>query len=326
MKIGGLCRENGWEGTDIRKNNNIKKIGKGVSAATVLRLAVLVLAAVLLLCACGCGQREAELLTEAELNEGDGDRAGTEASGNTAQENPVPEDAAAKDGAASQGNAEVVSGSDGDADSSGNAGSGGDAAGKGSGVSPAVTEAPEKIFVDVCGAVEKPGVYDMEPDSRVFQAIEAAGGFLPGAAGAYINQAQALSDGQQIYVPTEEEIAEQGAGLPGNGSAGTGSPGDAENGSTSGAGTSGGTDVDSGGNASTDGAAGELSGSSGKVNLNTADAAALQTLTGIGESKASAILAYREEHGRFNSIEDIMNVPGIKESTFSKIKDKIAVE
>ena len=273
------------------------------------------LAAVLLFGVCGCGQREAELLTEAEMNAEDSDGSGMEAPGNAAQENSVPENEA-KDGATLQGNAEVVSGSDGDTDSSGNAGSGGDAAGKGSGVSPAVTEAPEKIFVDVCGAVVKPGVYGMEPDSRVFQAIEAAGGFLPEAAGAYINQAQALSDGQQIYVPTEEEIAEQGAGFPGNGSVGTGSPGDVGNGSNSGSGTSGGTSADPGGSAGAD----------GKVNLNTADAAALQTLIGIGESKASAILAYREEHGRFNSIEDIMNVPGIKESTFSKIKDKIAVE
>ena len=65
---------------------------------------------------------------------------------------------------------------------------------------------------------------------------------------------------------------------------------------------------------------------SGKVNLNTADAAALQTLSGIGESKAQAILAYREEHGGFSSIEELMDVPGIKENTFIKIKDKIAVE
>ena len=316
--------KNGWEGTDIR-NNNIKKTGKGVCAAAVVPLAAVFLAAVMFLGVCGCGRREAELLTEAELNDGDGDGVGTETAGNTAQEDPVPEDAA-KDGAASQGNAGTVSGSDRDADSSGNTGSGGDAVGGSSGVSPAVTEASKEIFVDVCGAVAKPGVYGMEPDSRVFQAIEAAGGFLPEAAGAYINQAQALSDGQQIYVPTEEEIAEQGAGLPGNGSAGTGSLGDTGNSNGSGAGTSDGTSVNSGGNASTAGAAGELSGSSGKVNLNTADAAALQTLTGIGESKASAILAYREEHGSFNSIEDIMNVPGIKESTFSKIKDKIAVE
>lgn len=65
---------------------------------------------------------------------------------------------------------------------------------------------------------------------------------------------------------------------------------------------------------------------SGTVNLNTADSAALQTLPGIGEAKAQAILAYREEKGGFSGTEELMNVPGIKESTFSKIKDKIAVE
>ena len=63
-----------------------------------------------------------------------------------------------------------------------------------------------------------------------------------------------------------------------------------------------------------------------RINLNTADLAALQTLSGIGEAKAQAILAYREEHGGFSSVEDLMNVPGIKEGTFLKIKDKLAVE
>lgn len=120
---------------------------------------------------------------------------------------------------------------------------------------------PEEIYVDVCGAVVQPGVYAMKSDSRVFQAIEAAGGFLPGTGGAV----------------TE--------------AAGTGETQD-----------------------------------SGTVNLNTADSAALQTLPGIGEAKAQAILAYREEKGGFSGTEELMNVPGIKESTFSKIKDKIAVE
>ena len=59
---------------------------------------------------------------------------------------------------------------------------------------------------------------------------------------------------------------------------------------------------------------------------NTADAEALKSLTGIGDAKAQAILAYREEHGAFSGIEEIMQVPGIKESTFSAIKDKIAVK
>ena len=157
---------------------------------------------------------------------------------------------------------------------------------------------PQKIYVDVCGAVARPGVYALDPGSRVFQAIETAGGFLPEAAGTYINQAQMLSDGQQIYVPTKEEAQEM---IP---------PGQ-----NSGNAAVGGSLSDS-----------SQSGEEAKVNLNTADADALMTLSGIGEAKAEAILAYREEHGGFSSIEEIMNVSGIKESTFSKIKDRISVE
>ena len=70
---------------------------------------------------------------------------------------------------------------------------------------PETVETPAKIFVDVCGAVANPGVYEMEDDSRIFQVIEAAGGFLPEAATRLVNQAQPVSDGQQIYVPTQEE-------------------------------------------------------------------------------------------------------------------------
>ncbi len=156
----------------------------------------------------------------------------------------------------------------------------------------AVTETPEEIFVDVCGAVTHPGVYALEAGSRVFQAIEAAGGFLAEAAGNCINQAQVMRDGQQIYVPTKEEAEVQGW-----------KPEEQNQ------------------------EAEELKQpEQGKINLNTADLAALQTLSGIGEAKAQAILAYREEHGSFSSVEDLMNVPGIKEGTFLKIKDKLAVE
>ena len=70
----------------------------------------------------------------------------------------------------------------------------------------------------------------------------------------------------------------------------------------------------------------ETTDANGVVNINTADAAALKSLSGIGDAKAQAILTYREEHGSFSSIEEIMQVPGIKESTFSAIKDKIAVK
>ena len=162
---------------------------------------------------------------------------------------------------------------------------------------PNVSEVPEDteaetIFVDVCGAVISPGVYEINAESRVFQVIEAAGGFLPEAASSTVNQAQPVSDGQQIYVPTQEEVKEgalPAAIQPADPGSGTGT-------------------------------------SESVVNINTADAEALKSLTGIGDAKAQAILAYREEHGAFSGIEEIMQVPGIKESTFSAIKDKIAVK
>lgn len=131
---------------------------------------------------------------------------------------------------------------------------------------PSVTPEPQEIFVDVCGAVNQPGVYEMDPDSRVFQAIEAAGGMTEEASGISVNQAQPLSDGQQVYVPTVQE-AEEGSFVPAVPE-------------TTGTGESMGTE-------------------DGIVNLNTADAETLKTLSGIGDSKAQAILAYREEHGGF---------------------------
>ena len=142
----------------------------------------------------------------------------------------------------------------------------------------------------------------MEPDSRVFQAIEKAGGLRKEAAGEYVNRAQALSDGQQIYIPTREEAEAHALSIPSE-EAGTH------------------TDEPPGF------AASSANGTKGaKINLNTADVPALITLNGIGESKAQAILAYREEHGGFSSIEELMNVQGIKEGTFTKIKDNIVVE
>lgn len=153
-------------------------------------------------------------------------------------------------------------------------------------------EIQAEIFVDVCGAVANPGVYEMDADSRVFQVIEAAGGFLPEAASASVNQAQPVSDGQQIYVPTQEEVEE-----------GT-MPAVIQQTET----------------------AGDSDMAEGVVNINTADADILKSLSGIGDAKAQAILAYREEYGAFSTIEEIMQVPGIKESTFSAIKDKITVK
>ena len=170
----------------------------------------------------------------------------------------------------------------------------------------------QTIYVDVCGAVVNPGVYELSSDSRVFQAIEKAGGYLPGAAASYLNRARSLSDGQQIYVPTQEEVDSQTIPLTQDETAqdgmvqeGTAQTGTAAYNTADGTGTT---------------QAGQ------RIDLNTADVSQLSTLTGVGESKALAIIAYREENGPFTSIEDIMNVPGIKEGTYEKIKDKIAIE
>ena len=155
-----------------------------------------------------------------------------------------------------------------------------------------VTQVPEKpteIYVDVCGAVVNPGVYVLEEGSRVFMAVEMAGGYLPEAAQGYVNRAELLFDGQQLYVPTAAEVEAQKLSAFSDGS-----------------------DLAASGRTE-----------DGKVNLNTADEETLMTLTGIGATRAKDIIAYREENGPFQAIEEIMNVQGIKEGTFAKIKDEI---
>ena len=169
---------------------------------------------------------------------------------------------------------------------------------------PSVTENPEPslIYVDVAGAVNNPGVYTFTSGDRVFQAIEAAGGFASDACTLGVNQARELADGEQLRILTIEEteqLRESGKGLD------TGNNG---------------TQVFQ------DAAAVQTEDSaSDKVNLNTADQSTLMTLPGIGESKARAIISYREAQGGFQSAEEIMQVEGIKEGVFLKIKDKIVV-
>ena len=178
---------------------------------------------------------------------------------------------------------------------------------------PETSEIPETIYVDICGAVTSPGVYELPSGSRVFQAIEKAGGYLPEAAASYLNRAKGLSDGQQVYVPTQTEVDSQRIAATQDGSEVT-----AENSTETASGQkSAGEDF---------GEAETASSTEQKIDLNTADVSQLTTLTGVGESKALAIIAYREENGPFTSAEDIMNVPGIKEGTYEKIKDKIAIK
>lgn len=185
------------------------------------------------------------------------------------------------------------------------------------------TPIPQKIFVDVCGAVVNPGVYELDEGARIFQAVDAAGGYLPEAAINYLNRARSIGDGQQIYVPTEKEVSEElelaMAKVPEalNDGDKSGSSGLEEIQGSSVENPSGTVGRDTG-------SSGDGAGDDPRINLNTADAGQLSTLSGIGQSKAEAIVAYREAHGDFASIEEIMNVEGIKEGTFSKIKDKIS--
>lgn len=169
--------------------------------------------------------------------------------------------------------------------------------------------APLKIYVHICGAVVNPGVYELEDGSRVFEGIEAAGGLREDACGDYVNQASALKDGERLVIPTLEEI--ETAKAEGNARS-LWEMGAADENAAAAA-----SAENSGASASMDG--------DGRVNINTATESELGNINGIGQGKAAAIVQYRQENGSFASIEDIMNVSGIKEGTYEKIKDKITV-
>ena len=161
------------------------------------------------------------------------------------------------------------------------------------------------VYIHVCGLVCTPGVYGLPAGSRVYEAIEAAGGFSEAAVPDYLNLAQVLEDGMKIQVPDREQAEEWKArGLTQSGISAGGVSGGVQ--------TSGRTGTGDGG-------------SKARVNLNTASREELMTLRGIGESRAEDIIHYREEFGGFKSIEDIMNVSGIKDAAFEKIKDSITV-
>lgn len=153
----------------------------------------------------------------------------------------------------------------------------------------------KKIYVYVCGCVSNPGVYVFDEGARVFEAVEAAGGMTDQAAAGSINLAGKLEDQMQVYVPSCEEILSDSE-YPGKES-----------------------DFVSGGQSLQDT---EVV----MININTATASELDTLPGIGVSKAVDIINYREAHGAFTKIEELMNIPGIKSGVFDKIKDLVTVD
>ena len=172
------------------------------------------------------------------------------------------------------------------------------------------TNDSQSFVVYVAGSVNNPGVYELKEGSRIIDAIDSAGGYSKEAYENYLNLASPISDGQMIYVPSEEEV-ESGSIESGVAS---GAGGIGAGGVTGGNGSAAGVFGSSGGNGS---------GSGTLVNINQASKEELMTLPGIGESKADKIIAYREENGRFSSPESIMEISGIKDGLYNKIKDKI---
>ncbi len=154
----------------------------------------------------------------------------------------------------------------------------------------AEAEIPAVCFVHISGAVQHPGVYELPDGSRLFEALELAGGFTEDAAEAYCNLAAVLEDGTQYYIPTAEEAEHMQDGAFHETSEQTG--------------------------AYT---------ADGRLDLNRATKEELTQLSGIGESKAEAILSYREEHGNFQSTEELKQVSGIGDATYAKLQDYVIV-
>jgi competence protein ComEA len=159
-------------------------------------------------------------------------------------------------------------------------------------VTPRATATPASITVDVRGAVNKPGVYTLPLGSRVQDALILAGDVTSNADTRPLNLARKLNDGEQIYVLTLGEATPTVVATPGRGAqlnAPTRTP-------------------------------------AGKININTATLAELDTLPGIGPAIAQRIIDYRTQNGNFKTIEDLKKVRGIGDALFNQIKDLITVQ
>ena len=152
---------------------------------------------------------------------------------------------------------------------------------------PSATESAPPLIVHVAGWVENPGVYEFPEGSRVIDALEAAGGSKRGAELAALNLAASLTDGQQVLVPRASDVAPAAGTSPATGTAVIG----------------GGT----------------------LVNINSAQVEELETLPGIGEVLASTIVQYREEHGPFTSVDQLLDVSGIGEVTLEELRDLVTI-
>lgn len=148
---------------------------------------------------------------------------------------------------------------------------------------PKISDTKEQkrtIIIDVKGAVNKEGVYEMKEGDRVKDAVQKAGGFLSEVDMKKVNLAQIVQDQMLLYIPSKNE-SEQGMFTS--------------------------------------------SKEDGKIRINTAAKEQLEKITGIGSRKAESILTYREEHGPFQKIEDLLEIDGIGAKSLEKIKDQIII-
>ncbi len=177
--------------------------------------------------------------------------------------------------------------------------------------------AGSEIVVHVAGAVKKPGVYHLKPGARNDEALHAAGGFTSSANPDAVNLAARCVDGSQLYIPTRAEQS-SGGSAPHEAAASTvTTPTESRVASHSKSARSGGQS----GHASS-----KFSDpAQGQINLNTADAAQLQHIPGIGPAMAERILAYRRTAGTFQTTDDMLQIPGIGVKKFEKMKAYLTV-
>ncbi|MFI2366397.1 helix-hairpin-helix domain-containing protein [Promicromonospora sp. NPDC019610] len=204
---------------------------------------------------------------------------------------------------AGAGGNEVVSGTDPSSPSSGSGGSGAFGEPDGSGAAGGLPgEAGGELLVHVVGEVARPGLVTLPDGARVADAVEAAGGVTRKADLTAVNLARTVVDGEQLYVPKPGEPV-PGAAAPG----------------------AGGAPAAGGGGAGGGGAGGGAGGTAGAVDINTADAAGLEALPGVGPSIAQAIVEWRETNGAFASVDELDDVPGIGPATLDELRDSARV-
>lgn len=167
------------------------------------------------------------------------------------------------------------------------------------------------IVVHISGAVEQEGIVELKKNSRIADAIERAGGLKEEACMDKINLAYVLEDGMKIHIPTEKEMESQ-------------KEMEVKEYITKSSGSNIEDNFKSNSNSIQNSGSTTLV-KNAKININTATQTQLETLPGIGSSTAIKIINYREQQGKFKSIEDLKNVSGIGDNKFNKIKDLICV-